>query len=168
MLRKSQLILAVALVILTSGVVSFAVSAAVVPQSFLAAGTTRYAVAQSTANQLFLHAEGWKAITGMSTSISVPTGKVADVFVIFCAEAESGDTNALQVKAVIAGTTALPGEVNFQGGTLTSDSPIASHCMTFYKLGVTAGLKYVKMQAYATNTFGDIYDHDMFVIANIH
>ena len=137
---------------------------AAVPSAFLAAGTTRYAVAQATDN-ILTWSPDW--IPALSKTITIPGGKTADIMVIFCGNGWT-DNNAtgLQVKVQIAGTVASPGEFNFAA----ESGEIEGHCAAFYRLGGTHGD--VPVRVYMRSTNGPTYsvnmaERSMIVIANI-
>ncbi len=132
------------------------------PEAFLPAGTTRYAVVSSGAPQLTIDTL-WKNATGLSTYIGVPVGKTADVFVLFCAEASSGVGSALFARAVIGGAVAIPTDT-----VLIEQETIANQCAPFYRIGLGAGTHNVRIQWRASTTYANLYDRTMTVITNIH
>ena len=85
MIRKSQFVAASLIVILLSAAISYAVSAST-KVSLLPTGSTRYAL-DVEENQLNVGAPVTWEPTLLSTSVTVPAGKTADVTVLFCAAA---------------------------------------------------------------------------------
>jgi hypothetical protein len=83
--RKLRFVIGGLLVVIASGVVSYAVSASVASAA-LPAGATRYAVAgamtgspDSTTSTTFV------ALSGLSTTVKIPSGKRGDVMGLVCA-----------------------------------------------------------------------------------
>ncbi len=161
MWRKFKLPVVILVIVLLNQVVGYAVKAAM-PETLLPAGTTRYAVTSSGA-PLLTFSNVFTNVSGASTYIGIPVGKLGDVFVTFCAEAYSGTVSALQVRAIIGGAVAIPTETNFYEAQL-----IANQCAPFYRLNLGAGTHNVRIQWRATNGFADLYDRTMTVITNIH
>ena len=90
MLHSSRFVIAGLLVVITSAIVSFAVSASM-PGALMPAGTTRYAAVYAT-NEVVIHGDaGWMDVPGMIKYITIPGGQTADVIVIFCGL--SGNSN---------------------------------------------------------------------------
>jgi hypothetical protein len=159
-MRKFQLILAAVLVVATSGLVSYAVSASV-PSTLLTAGTPRYAVVYAT-NAIVTTDTLWHG-TGLGTTINIPAGKTGDVIVSICAESYSGTLSVLFVKVVIGCISASPPQME-----LTDEQTIQSHCGNFWRLGVPASNVFVSTLWRATNTFANLYNRSMVVTVNIH
>jgi hypothetical protein len=159
-MRKFQLILAAVVVVATSGLVSYAVSASV-PSALLTAGTPRYAVAYAT-NGILTTDTLWHG-AGLSTTITIPAGKTGDVIVSICAESYSGTPSALMVRVVVGGIIAAPLQMQFAG-----EEVIESHCGNFWRLGVPAGNVFVSTLWRATNTSANLYNRSMVVTVNIH
>lgn len=162
MLRKFKIPIIIVVTALLTQAVGLVVQAAM-PQAFLPAGTTRYAVAQSTSNEL-TWSEGWLPILGQT--ITLPGGKTADVMVIFCGNGwTNSNSTALQVKVQIAGVVASPGVVNFAA----QSGVIQGHCATFYRSGGVAGTVPVRVYWRSSNgTYSvNMSQRSMIVIANI-
>jgi hypothetical protein len=160
MIRTSRLVVAGLLVVLTSGLVSYAVSAAV-PGALLTAGTTRYAVSQGL-NHVTTFETVFKNLPGLSTTITIPGGKKGDVMIVFCGQATT--TAIMHVRALVGGAVASPGQV-----LLHENSPQAGNCAIFSKLGVSAGTKTVTMQWQTySGSVSDMYARSMIVIVNLH
>ena len=80
-------------IILVHQAVRLAVSASV-PKSFRLAGSTRYAMVQSTTEAYDDDGDiGLENMAGMSASITIPTDKKADVMVVFCGETSSNSAS---------------------------------------------------------------------------
>lgn len=161
MLRKFRFVVAGLAIILANQAVGYAVHAAM-PDTALAAGSTRYYVASRAAYEV-TSSTTWKTLSGMSTTISIPSGKHGDVMVLFCGT--GGATGgSLYVRAVIGGAAAVPGSI-----LLTDVSTYESHCTYFYKLGLSAGSRAVTMQ-WHTSTGGTAAMGNLssIVMVNIH
>jgi hypothetical protein len=171
MLRKFKLVVAGLLVVLVSGVVSYAVSAAV-PETLLAAGASRYAVTSVSADApVVTTSRSFVDVPGLSTSITIPAGKTGDVIVLFCGEAHSA-AGTVVVRALVGPAAALPTSMTIQEGVAITTG-FTSRCANFYKLGVGAGAKTVKMQfrdqAPGMFPYPEQLSHrSMIVIVNIH
>ena len=146
-------------------VAGYAVAASVVPASFVTAGTTRYAmVAVNPSSTTTTTSASFVDMPGMSTSISVPAGRVAEVMIDFSGMVNTCD--AMYVRAVIDGSAASPAytqfQWNFNGGA-------DSHAFTFVKT-VKAGPHTVKMQWHGLTSCSQqfIAARSMIVTANIH
>lgn len=162
MLGKWKILIIIVVTALLTQFAGYAVRAAM-PEAFLTEGTSRYAVAYVTGSELLFHDDGWQNIPGMIKYISIPAGKTADVMVIFCGEAYSDSANALFVRAYVGGILMLPPETILQ-----EEETVSSRCVTFYRINVPAGTPAVRLQWWASNTFGNLYDRTMIVIANVH
>ncbi len=157
-----RLAIAGIIVVAASGLVSYAVSAAM-PDSLVPAGGTRYA-AVGTGTEALTSDPMYTDLAGVSTNISIPSGKHGDVFVFFCGETWS-TTSAAMVHAVIAGTASAPVQLREVEGTAARES----QCANFFKLGVGAGTRNVKMQwASRDGNQQAMYQRSMFVVVNIH
>jgi len=145
---------------------SSSVSAAVA-NSLRPAGSTRYAMVQST-TEAYDNAvdSGFEDMPGMATSISVPTGKKGDVMVVFCGatSAESAAWIALRAKA--GGSVLSPTAVHVDAELDAVFNP-RNHCATFYRNNLPEGTRTVKMQWY-TGTGASVWDRNMIVTVNIH
>jgi len=162
MLHRLRFVIAGLIIILVNQAVTFAVSAAM-PAALLPAGSTRYAVV-STATTASTNSGTFVGVPGMSTKINIPSGKVADVIVVFCGVAYAPTTN-LHVRALAAGVEMGPGQVLLRG----ANSALENQCGLFFLANVGSGLQTVKMQYYSQNTnFVYIYGRSMLVVANIH
>ena len=167
MLHRSRFLIAALLVVMTSAMVSYAVSASM-PNALLAAGSTRYAIASSV-NQASLHVfDGWEDMPGMTKYITIPAGKTADVMVIFCGDMDVlnvGDWINIQV--LVRDALAAPSPYSLY----VSELP-ASQCAVFYKTGVTAGTPAVKVQwevsGIPSTEIGFMNSRSMLVVTNIH
>jgi hypothetical protein len=139
MLRKFRFVIAAIAIIAANQAASYAVSASMA-QTYIPAGTTRYALASATAEVLYAGST-FKDVPGMATSITIPTGKHGDVMVLFC-----GDVASLvdvQAQVLVGGAAATPGIRELGPRT---DAAYGSRCAAFYKTGATAGTKLVKVQ----------------------
>lgn len=143
MLHRSKLIVGGVLVVLTSAVVSYAVSAAV-PQALLPAGSSRYAFAgANTGTPTSTTSTTFVDLSGLTTTVKIPSGKKGDVFVLFCSETRPNGDFA-NVRALIGGVDSMPGETTLREGT--SSQPEESQCANFARTGVSAGTKTVTIQ----------------------
>lgn len=165
MLRKFRFVIAGLLIIVANQAVSYAVSAAV-PSSLLAAGTTRYALVEKETQLNIVSFSDWEP-TLLATSVTVPTGKTADVIVLFCGVASSGNS-FIKVRARL-GTALLVPNAGGTGISLSSlSSSIQSKCVNFYKTGVGAGTKTVAIEWHAASSLAHLFSRSMIVILNIH
>jgi len=163
MLGKIKLIIAGLIVVATSGVVSYVVSASV-PDSLVAAGATRYAMVSSS-TQRSTSSMSYENLPGMSTSIGIPAGKVGDIMIQFCGGALAG--TQMFIRALIGGVTATPTNVLLIGQT--TEALQQSQCAIFYMTTVKAGTRTVNMQW--RSAFGapqNIFQDTMIVTVNIH
>ncbi len=165
-LKKSQLILAGLLVVMASAGVSYAVSASV-PSTLLAPGTTRYAFIQK-ANQLDLTTPQlyhWIS-AGVTTSVTIPAGKHADVITLFCSVA--GTDSFIRVRAFI-GSTLLEPSGGLNGVNLVMAPTMGQNeCISFQKAGVSAGTKNVNVYWLGISTNSHLMNRSLVVILNIH
>jgi hypothetical protein len=130
--------------------------------SLLAAGTTRYAVKTSNAG-VSINSQDFVDLSGMSTSINIPTGKHGDVMVFFCGEVVS-DSYTI-VLASMNGATIPPGDVQLRTPATGSES----QCVNFAKTGVGAGTKNIKIRWRGSDTQQQqMFDRSMIVVVNIH
>ncbi len=168
MLSRFKLFIAGVMVVVTSGVVSYAVSAAV-PQSLLAAGSTRYAVASvPSVNYITTTSNSFNDVAGLSTSITIPNGKHGDALVFFCGSTFATSTTTW-VRALVAGAAASPGRLLLEENNGYDPEGV---CANFYKANLTGTGRpmTVKMQ-WMSNTSGmESYmsGRSMIVIINIH
>ena len=161
MYRRSRFVIAALLVVLTSAVVSYAVSARV-PQTLRPSGTTRYAMAQSSTGVNNTSVNNFIP-TGLATSVTIPAGKHADVMVVFCSGGD-GDDSFLTVRGKIGGSVLLPADgFNLMIGPYIT----GTHCATFYKTGVGEGTKTVKVEWKALAAGAYLNDRSMIVTLNI-
>ena len=152
--------------LVTSLVWTNTVSASV-PEALLAAGSTRYAFTQKS-DQLNITAPQiatW-VDAGMTTSVAIPSGKHADVVVLFCSQA-GADGNFITVRAKIGSTYLEPSQAG-NGVNLIAGSAVQNQCISFQKAGVTAGPKNVVVQWYAVTTNSHLFVRSLVVILNIH
>ncbi len=161
MIKKSHLILAGILVVLSSAIVSYAVSAAV-PETVLAAGSTRYAVA-STTSSTSTSSSTMVDLPSLSTHISIPSGKHGDVIIWFCGYGNTPTFASAQ--AVVNSTVALPSGTSILNSTTYGQSG----CFNFYLLNVASGTKTVKMRWKSGGGMTSTMDErNMLVLVNIH
>jgi hypothetical protein len=155
-------IIIVATVILTQGA-GYAVRAAM-PDALLASGTSRYAAAYATSPQVTSLA-AYSDMPGMTKYVSIPSGKTADVIVIFCGDVATTLNTGLQLRATIRDVPMAPDPVTL----LYSDGAISNQCAMFQKTNVTAGSPPVKIQ-WAADGAGPVQvnTRSLFVILNIH
>jgi len=162
MLNRHRLVIAGLVVVLTSALVSYAVSAAV-PSALRPSGTTRYAMVQSTSQTTDDDSDsGFEAMQGMATSINVPAGMKGDVIVVFCGETSAVSPTWIEMRAKAGGSVLAPTSV-FMGAGSTQ----VNHCATFYKNNIPEGTRTVKIEWYAS-TLASVHDRNMIVIVNIH
>ena len=135
MLRQFRFVVAGIAIILANLAASSAVSASMT-QAALPVGTTRYAVASATTTVLN-GSKSFKDMAGLVTSISIPAGKHGDVMVTFCASVFSG--LGVYAQVLVGGLVATPGPMPFPANDL-------SYCLSFYKVGIAAGIQSVRVQ----------------------
>jgi len=165
MLHRLRFVIAGVIIIMVNQAVSFAVSAGM-PATMRPAGTTRYAVAY--VDDAFTNSVEWANIPGLSQSITIPSGKRADVFVSYCGEHTADyDGEELYVHALVGGSNATPGSALLEAASRFSS---ITRCASFYKLNVAAGTKTVRMQ-WAARFDGDrtfLMKGRIIVTINIH
>lgn len=169
MSRKLRPVILSVVTIVVSVVASLAANRAVLaarPESLLAAGTVRFAVASATGSVSTTTWTSWVDLPGMAVVFTIPSGKTGDVMVFFCGVASTN--SQLDVHAVVGGLLASPGT----GARLDSASgPAENRCANFYKLGVagTGSPMTVKMQwtggSPGTQTMSA---RSLVVVVNIH
>lgn len=161
MLQKFKLPIVILVIVVLNQAAGYAVHAAM-PETLLASGTTRYAVAQAT-GMIYMSSTSL-VDTGLSKTITIPAGKTGDVMVFFCANTQS--QSYAYAYALVGSVGASPGLVQLRNhGDVGSES----QCVNFYRLGVPAGTKTVKIQWKGYDTLGQwMYQRSMIVIVNIH
>ena len=141
MLQKLKIPIIIVVTAILTQLAGYAVHAAM-PDALLPAGTTRYATASASSVEQTTYAAGWLDLPGMTKYITIPTGKTADVIVVFCGEAISDSTDLVSARALIRDVVASPSEV-----ILVYDFIYWSNrCGVFYKANVAAGSPAVKIQ----------------------
>ena len=165
MIRKSQFVAASLIVILLSAAISYAVSAST-KVSLLPTGSTRYAL-DVEENQLNVGAPVTWEPTLLSTSVTVPAGKTADVTVLFCAAANAAGSFT-KVRAKIGGALLLPSDGGGGISFAANNATVESHCMNFTRKNVPQGTKTVQIQWYNGAAGAQLFSRHMFVILNIH
>ncbi len=162
MVQKLRLPIIILIIVVLNQAAGYAVHAAM-PDSLLAGGTTRYAVADATA-LITTTSTTLVDMPGLVTSITIPAGKVGDVMVFFCGNVQS-DSYA-SVSARVAGVTASPGVVQLNSA---GAGGLQSQCVNFYRLGVPSGAKTVKMMwRGAGGAQQSLLHRSMIVIVNLH
>jgi hypothetical protein len=165
MVKKSHLIAAMVVTVLLSITLSYAVSAAV-PSGVLAPGTTQYAIVKQDTQLNVGTPVTWEP-TGLSTSVTIPVGKTADVMVLLCATANP-DSSFIKVRAKVGSALLVP-NASGNGLNLAADyAGIDSRCENFFKGGVGAGTKTVQVQWYTPAATAHLYARSMIVILNVH
>jgi hypothetical protein len=160
MAHKLRFVLAGLAIVATSVAASLAASgaaSAAPAAALLAPGGSRYAAVFSMSTITSTHLT-FVDLPGLSTSITIPAGKLGDVLVFFC-----GDANqSLIARAIIGGVGASP-----HGAQITNTASTAkeSRCVNFYRLGVPAGTPTIKMQWAGV---GSMDSRSMMVVVNIH
>jgi hypothetical protein len=163
MMRKSQVALAAILIILASGAISFAVSAAVGNSTALPQGTTQYYVAQNTTPTVSSDPTKWHN-AGLTAAVTIPAGKTGDVMVVVCADSWANSATILYVRAKIGGSAGAPPSAIFAW-----EAVYESHCATFSRLGLGAGTKYVQAQYKPLGAYPvELDNRSMIVIVNLH
>ena len=164
MLHRSRSLIAAVLVVITSAIVSYAVSASM-PDALLAAGSTRYAAASSNTPETIVAADGWEDLPGMTKYITIPSGKTADVMVTFCGEVSADPATVSTARAMVRDALASPTSFTLKVAVVT----FSSQCATFYKTNVAAGSPAVKIQWTATGPGTVVMSkRSMIVVVNIH
>ena len=161
MLQKLKPLASVLVIVVVTLLVNN-VASALGLNNLLAPGTTRYAVVNATSNA-YINSTAFVNLDGLSTSITIPSGKHGDVMVFFCGEALSD--SFMKVQAMIGSTAMAPGEVQLRGNALGSES----QCVNFSKPGVVAGSKTIRMQWRGTTMAQQqMFKRSMIVIVNVH
>lgn len=111
------------------------------PETLQPAGKMRVAAVSAT-NAINTTSTSWVDVPNLSTFITVPDGKVADVVIEFSAMVNSPD--AQSVRARIDRSVASPGPVQvfYTPGNVGA----SSHGFNFYKFAIGPGTHTVKMQ----------------------
>jgi hypothetical protein len=140
MLRKLKFVVAGLIIIFANQAVGYAVHAAM-PDTALAAGTTRYYIV-STTTAWGTTKTTWDLVPDTIT-INIPSGKHGDVMILYCASSTASGKS--YVRATIAGTPAVPSSVLF------AEVPgYGAHCAHYYRLGLAAGYKGIVLQAHTS------------------
>lgn len=165
MLHKLRFVLAGILIIVVNQAVTFAVSARM-QDALLPAGTTRYASAYSGSGDNTSGMDGWNAIDGMTKYITIPSGKTADVMVIFCGVVDVDATSTVYARALVRNTLASPSSFLLQSGT----EDMSSRCAYFQQTNVAAGTPAVTIQWNVSGGIpsASVLNRSMFVVVNIH
>lgn len=165
MLQKLKIPIIILVTAILTQLAGYAVHAAM-PDALLPDGSTRYAAAVSTSVENVLLSDGWIDLPGMTKFITIPTGKTADVIVIFCGSSFTGDPAYLSVRALIRDVLASPEAFQLQVSDTVGRS---SHCAIFLKTNVASGSPAVKIQWQVTGGKGaTVVSRSMLVIVNIH
>jgi hypothetical protein len=141
---------------------------AAMPNAFLPAGTTRYAFV-STAAQASTTSMSFVSLPGLSTSITVPAGKHADVFILFCGDMITESFTV--VRALVGGSRGAPIEMLVREPSASPLGGGETGCANFLKKDVAAGTHTVAMQwrgaGGVAGAYQTIWDRSMVVITNI-
>jgi hypothetical protein len=149
-------------------VAGYALAASVGPDAFTQQGVTRYAMVASdggSGGNATTASTTYVDMPGMATSISVPTGKTADVIVAFSGMANT--CSALYVRAVIDSAVASPAEVQFMWNL---SGGAESHAFTFFGKA-KSGAHTVKVQWKGLSCASGqqfMAARSMIVTANVH
>ena len=142
----------------------YTVAAAVAP-SFVPAGATRYAMV-SKVDTATTSSTSFVSMSGMSTSLSVQSGKSADLIITFSGEVNS--CFAMDVRAVVDGSPASPSSTQFfwQAGNTGADS----RAFTFFSRNIGSGNHTVAIQWAGVTSCSQefVAARSMVVTANIH
>ena len=163
MFHKFRFVIAGVLFLVASVVLNQAVSA-YMPNALLPAGTTRYAAASAVSSFTIHDYDAWTDVPGMIKYITIPTGKTADVIVLFCGMQGQNATGTLLARALIRDSLAVPADAMM----VNSTTSFSSSCAIFQKSNVTAGSPAVKVQLHSTGGSGTMYTRQMLVIVNSH
>ena len=97
--------------------------------------------------------------------ITVPQGQTADVMFEFCGEMATSPDGTIQIQGMIGTVLALPGPYI----VIQDQVDYETSCVQFYKTGITAGNKAVKVQWKVPNlATGHVYDRSVIVTVNSH
>lgn len=164
MFHRFRFVIIGALMVLASAAASYAAVSAAMPGAFFAAGETRYAAVSAT-NGIATSSSTYADMPNATVWITVPTGKTADVLIEFCGDASTSASTGLLVQAMVGSVVAAPGQRTLK----YDDVGVATECVQFYKTGVTAGNKAVKIQwKQAGPGPANLYERSLIVTANIH
>ena len=164
MSHRFRFVVAGTLIALLSAGIGYAVSAGV-PVTLRPAGTTRYAFMTLDTVRGINSTFTWEP-TLLSTSVTIPSGKQADVAVLFCS---LNDPNGLgiYVRAKIGGALLEP-EIGGEGMPLNVAGPYQTNCVNFLKTNVSAGTKTVRVEWFAQHAEAYLWGRSMQVTLNIH
>jgi len=162
--HRFRFVVAGTLIALLSAGIGYAVSAGV-PVTLRPAGTTRYAFMTSDALRFSQTPHTWEP-TLLSTSVTIPSGKTADVAVLFCS---FNDPNGqyIYVRAKIGGALLEP-DIAGEGVALRLGGEPQTNCVNFYKPNVAAGTKTIRVEWLAQNAEAYLRGRSMQVTLNIH
>lgn len=165
-MHKFRFVLIGAAMVLASAAASYAAVSAAMPGALLAAGTTRYAFVSAVA-QTDTASTSFVNLPGLSTTISIPAGKTADVFILFCGDTVT--TNFTSVRALVGGSRATPAEAWIREPA-ASGGGNETGCANFLKKDVPSGTQTIAMQWRGSSAaaWHSMFDRTMVVIANIH
>ncbi len=151
--------------LLVATAAGYAAATNIQPALFLASGTTRYATAtaedpQNTTSTSFVN------IPNLSTTITIGTGKTADLMIDFSGELNG--CSAIFVRAVVDGATTSPSSA--QVFWPLAGLGAASHGFTFVKKAVKSGTHTVAIQWQELSNCAQAFisSRSMVVTANIH
>jgi len=161
MFHRYRFVLGALLVVLASAVLAYGVWA-IAPNALRPAGTTRYAVVQDSS--VIATSDTTYTPTGLQQGITIPSGKVGDVFVSFCAPTKT-TAGVVWVRAKLGGAVLSPGTFLFHEGNV-----YGSNCANFYKLNAAEGTRTVKIEWAITGGMGtaNMYGQSMIITVNIH
>lgn len=140
-----------------------AVAFGYLPSDWQPKGTVRL-TAVSAANAINTSSTSYVDTPNLSTRVSVPDGKVADIVIQLSAEVNSPD--GVYARARVDNTTAFPGAVQLYNG-INQNTGSSTHGFNYYVFGVGPGLHEVKIQWKGLGGQEFMSNRSMVVVASI-
>lgn len=163
MLQRFKIPIIILVTVLLNQAAGYAVHAAV-PNDFLPAGKTQYAIVQDGGPSGVFPELGWVDLRGASTTLDIPPGRKADLMIVFCGEMLGAGTATVSMRVFVASVVATPSETQMdQGGP-----DIESKCAIFFVPNAPGGEMTIKAQWKTSGEVANMGNRSMLVIANLH
>jgi hypothetical protein len=104
-------------------------------------------------------------VPGLDTTVTVPTGKVADFVIQFSGVVNSPDY--LYTRARVNSTNALPGDTQIFAKPTSSQVGASAHSFNYYLFALPAGNHRIRIQWKGNGGQQFMSDRSMIVIANV-
>lgn len=149
-------------VLLTLGVA--AVAFGYLPDAFQPKGAM-YVAAVSGADAINTTSTSFVDVPALDTTVTVPTGKVADFVIQFSGVVNSPDY--MYTRARVDNSNAQPGDTQIFSKPTSSTVGASAHAFNYYLFGVAAGTHRIRIQWKGNGGQQFMSDRSMIVIANV-